>query len=264
MGLTQNTTTTGPWWERLAAIDTETTGTNVNEDRIVTAAFIRRGPGQILTHEWLINPGIDIPAAASAIHGVTTEHARTHGMEPAEALCIISASITDAAEHGIALVAFNARFDIPILVNEFRLHGIEQPIWPAIIDPLIVDKHIDKFRSGSRRLDAVCARWGVNLVNAHSAAGDALAALMLAQVVLERGRDVEPFSAMTPRQLHATQQGWYDEQANSLRAFWQGRGDERWKTVTNGWPLPSTDDEATESPVFSCWYPEDCLDDPDL
>ena len=37
------------------------------------------------TLTWLVNPGIDIPAEASAIHGITTERAQAEGMDPAEA-----------------------------------------------------------------------------------------------------------------------------------------------------------------------------------
>jgi DNA polymerase III epsilon subunit-like protein len=69
---------------RLAAFDIETTGTDPESDRIVTAAISLVGaelPGE--HHAWLIDPGIEIPAGAAAVHGITTERARAEGRDAA-------------------------------------------------------------------------------------------------------------------------------------------------------------------------------------
>ena len=63
----------------LLGFDTETTGVDVDNDRIVTAALVRRDATGTHVRSWLIDPGVDIPEAAAAIHGVSTEHAREHG-----------------------------------------------------------------------------------------------------------------------------------------------------------------------------------------
>ena len=63
----------------LLGFDTETTGVNPSHDRLVTAALIRRterpigGDRQQLVTTWLADPGVEIPKAASAVHGVTTD-----------------------------------------------------------------------------------------------------------------------------------------------------------------------------------------------
>lgn len=33
------------------------------------------------------------------------------------------------------------------------------------------------------------------------------------------------------------QRSWRAEQQDSLRAYWQGRGDEQWRTVSSDWPV---------------------------
>ena len=56
----------------LFVFDTETTGVDVNVDRIVEIGFQQWGPLGI-DKEWrsLVNPGIPIPAEVTAIHGIT-------------------------------------------------------------------------------------------------------------------------------------------------------------------------------------------------
>lgn len=70
--------------QRIVGFDTETTGVDVTGDRIVTAALVVRdkltGLSQVRT--WIIDPGVEIPEAASAIHGITTEYARTPWTHP--------------------------------------------------------------------------------------------------------------------------------------------------------------------------------------
>ena len=54
--------------------DLETTGIDVQKDRIVQISLIKIYPDkreEVLTY--LINPGMPIPAGATAIHGITNE-----------------------------------------------------------------------------------------------------------------------------------------------------------------------------------------------
>ena len=92
----------------LLGFDTETTGVDVDNDRIVTAALVRRDASGTHVRSWLINPGVAIPDAAAAIHGVSTEHARTHGRPPREALEEIAADLAEALRGGVPVVAYNA------------------------------------------------------------------------------------------------------------------------------------------------------------
>jgi len=173
------------WYaERLAAFDIETTGVDPECDRIVTAAVSLVGGGQPAEHlSWLVDPGIEIPSDASAVHGITTERARAEGRIAGEAVDEITTVLADQLRQGVPIVAFNARFDLTILDREASRAGVAPlldrvggPDGLLVVDPLILDKHFDRFRRGKRTLGTVCAHYGVALDEAHAANDDALAA----------------------------------------------------------------------------------------
>ncbi|HEY1155573.1 MAG TPA: 3'-5' exonuclease, partial [Arthrobacter sp.] len=62
-------------WNTLprAAFDLETTGRNSRAARIVTASItVVDHQGEVIEeHEWLADPGVEIPAEASDVHGIT-------------------------------------------------------------------------------------------------------------------------------------------------------------------------------------------------
>jgi DNA polymerase-3 subunit epsilon len=64
----------------MVAFDLESTGVDTDTARIVTACVALIQPGQpVEPMTWLLDPGIEIPEAASAIHGITTERGRNEG-----------------------------------------------------------------------------------------------------------------------------------------------------------------------------------------
>jgi DNA polymerase-3 subunit epsilon len=95
--------------EGFVAFDIETTGLDIEEARIVTAAAVHfRGgePDDIRT--WLIKVDVPIPAAASDVHGITDEISQRDGQEQAQAL----AEIQDVLESsGLPVVSYNSAFD---------------------------------------------------------------------------------------------------------------------------------------------------------
>ena len=77
-----------PWAKKLAVFDLETTGLELSTARVVTACVaVIDSNGQVekLT-EWLVNPGIGIPAVATSVHGITTEKAISDGRAANEAI----------------------------------------------------------------------------------------------------------------------------------------------------------------------------------
>ena len=55
----------------LVFFDLETTGTNINSDRIVEICYLKVYPnGNEESKTMRINPGMHIPEAASAVHGI--------------------------------------------------------------------------------------------------------------------------------------------------------------------------------------------------
>ena len=217
-----------PWHRSVFyAFDTETTGIDVWNDRIVTATIARIDGPNVETLTWLINPGIDIPQAATDVHGITTQHAQENGQNPAEAIREITAVISDA--HPV--VAFNASYDFTILTAEAERHGTRVDV-PAVIDPHVIDKHIDPRRRGKRTLTATCEHYGVHQTDAHDATGDALAAARLAWTLTERHPDL---LQIDPTELHQAQIEWRRDQAESLARYFvrQGRPDD----VARDWPI---------------------------
>ena len=217
-----------PWHRSVFyAFDTETTGIDVWNDRIVTATIARIDGPTVETLTWLINPGINIPQAATDVHGITTQHAQENGQNPAEAIREITAVLSDA--HPV--VAFNASYDFTILTAEAERHGTRVDV-PAVIDPHVIDKHVDPRRRGKRTLTATCEHYGVKQTDAHDATGDALAAARLAWTLTERHPDL---LQVDPTELHQAQIGWRRDQAESLARYFvrQGRPDD----VARDWPI---------------------------
>lgn len=212
------------WWERpFVALDTETSGTDIENDRIVTATVIRIDPvsGEKRPAEWLINPGVDIPAEATAVHGITTEHARENGMDPATAVKEIAAILADAWWAMQPVVAYNACFDLSLLDRELRRHGESAGLGDLgpVLDPFVIDKGLDKFRKGSRKLMDTARLYGVELSeeDAHASAADALAA---ARVMFWGLPKAHPrLLDMRLPELHSRQIEWYAAQQTSFREY---------------------------------------------
>lgn len=203
--------------------DTETTGVEYDESRIVTYAVgILHPDGTHGTEHGVINPGTEIPAGAARVHGWTTERVRAHpdALDPKEG----AQRILDALDPARPVVAFNAQFDLTLLARELERHGLDpSPLERLrVIDPLVLDKHLEKYRKGSRRLQPVCEHHGVQLDGDwHDAAADAVAAGLLARTLLER-MDRHPlyrFLAEDAGALHDHQVLWAREQAESLQAY---------------------------------------------
>ncbi|UQA92503.1 exonuclease domain-containing protein [Streptomyces halobius] len=227
--------------ELLVSFDLETTGTDVERDRIVTAALIRlEGDGRVVAKQsWLLDPGVPIPDEAAAIHGISTEYIREHGRPPTTAIADITEALADALRADIPLVVMNARYDLSLLDRECRRHGVRtlterlgNPPAP-IIDPLILDKHVDRYRKGKRALQALCGHYGVRLDGAHEAGADAAAAAGVARRIGEKHPSV---AIPSPRALHALQEEAAAEQAASFQAYLRRSGDPQ-AIVERAWPL---------------------------
>ena len=59
------------WAEKLAVFDTETTGIDTAQARVVSSTIALLGAsGEVLErYDWLIDPGVEIPQAAANVHG---------------------------------------------------------------------------------------------------------------------------------------------------------------------------------------------------
>lgn len=177
------------WWdERMLAFDLETTAPDPQDARIVSAALAVVGGGLATeTFAVLCNPGIEIPAEATEVHGITNERVQAEGHPPREVLAAVLALLE--AHEGLPLIVFNARYDLTVLTREIERHGIRTD-WQVkyTVDPFVCDKWLDRYRKGSRKLVDACKHYGAKLDGAHDAAFDAIAAARLAYVIGKRGQ----------------------------------------------------------------------------
>jgi DNA polymerase-3 subunit epsilon len=227
----------------MLGFDLETTGTDPFNDRIVTCSLVfKESPAvQSVREHWLVNPGIEIPGEASAIHGITTDAVIAHGDNPEEALPQIRAVIQAyAAQYpSMSLVAFNAAFDLTMLQHELARHGLDPLIIDfPVIDPFVIDKQTDKFRRGSRKLTDVASLYGVQLENAHDAESDVVAAMKLAM----RFPLKYPELAVPGRTIHQWQIIWRAEQCASLQDYFRKK--DPTATVNGEWPIQTTREAA--------------------
>ncbi|MFT4136931.1 3'-5' exonuclease [Microbacterium sp.] len=207
------------WTRAIGVFDLETTGVDVAHERIVTAHVgLLDGTGAVRrSRSWLADPGIEIPDAAAAIHGVTTAHARAHGRPAAEVVAEVIETLRSLFDAGIPVVAYNAPFDFSLLRHEALRHGIPPIDDPSpVIDPLVVDKAYDRYRPGKRTLAVVAEHYAVPLVGAHDASADAVAAGRVAQALARRFADRLP---PTAAELHTRQIAWARAQAASLSDY---------------------------------------------
>ncbi|MEU0412580.1 3'-5' exonuclease [Streptomyces griseorubiginosus] len=230
------------WYEGpLAAFDTETTGVDVETDRIVSAAVVVQDAAgtRPRVSRWLVNPGVPVPAGATAVHGLTDEHLQRNGRWPAPVMFEIAEVLAEQAAAGRPLVVMNAPFDLTLLDRELRRHrasSLDRWLDSApllVLDPRVLDKHLDRYRKGRRTLTDLCEHYGVELAGAHDAAADAQAAL---DVVRALGRRFAArLERLAPAELHNLQTVWHAAQARGLQAWFARSGQE--ELVDPAWPL---------------------------
>lgn len=226
----------------LVGFDLETTSADPETARVVTACVVVTSPSSASPATWLVDPGVEIPAEAAAVHGVTTERARSEGRDAAVAVAQIVETLESHVVAGAPLVAMNARYDMTVLDRETRRHGVV-PLTERqgarglrLLDPLVIDKQVDRYRRVRRTLSALCAHYGVRLDGAHSADADAAAAVGVLREMARRWPAVGEASAGF---LHEAQVGWARQQAESLAAYFArtpGR-ELAAASVAREWPL---------------------------
>jgi DNA polymerase III subunit epsilon len=166
----------------LAFFDLETTGINIINDRIVEISIVKVLPSGIKEIKTLkVNPGMPIPKESSMIHGIYDEDVadKPHFKEVAKTLSNFI--------EGCDLAGFNiARFDVPVLVEEFLRAGVEFDLDGRHIVDAQKIFHLMEPRTLSAAYKFYCKK---DLENAHSAEADTMATfdVLDAQIALYDG-----------------------------------------------------------------------------
>lgn len=172
----------------LAFFDLETTGVDVEKDRIVQIAIIRVEPdGSRRTFESLVNPERPIPAEASRVHGI-----KDTDVADKPTFAQLHREVAEFLD-GADLAGFNSiRFDTPLLQNELRWAGSDLNLGQAKQVDAMKIFHAKEPRNLSAALRFYCDR---ELIDAHSALADTEATLDILDAQLGRyddlPRDVE-------------------------------------------------------------------------
>jgi DNA polymerase-3 subunit epsilon len=161
----------------LAFMDLETTGLSTVSDRIIELAIIRVSPpGDVLERVRRFNPGMPIPAEATAVHGITDEDVAAKPPFSARAKAL--AELLEPCD----LAGFNVRrFDLPMLLAEFKRAGV--PF--SVQGRRLLDAQFIFHREEPRDLSAAARFYlGREHEEAHTALGDirTTAAVLSAQL----------------------------------------------------------------------------------
>jgi DNA polymerase-3 subunit epsilon len=163
----------------LAVFDLETTGVKVATDRIVEISIVKVLPGgdkESITRR--INPGIPIPAEASAVHGIYDEDVKDKPLFK-DAAHELKNYIADSD-----LAGYNClNFDVPLLVEEFLRVGIDFDVKGRRIVDVQNIFHKMEQRTLSAAYKFYCQK---DLENAHSAEADTMATYEVLEAQLER------------------------------------------------------------------------------
>lgn len=159
--------------------DLETTGTDQAKDRIVELAFVKLMPDskrERFTRR--INPGIPIPPETTAIHGISDED-----VKDAPTFKQVAHQLYDWMK-GCDMGGYNsARFDLPLLAEEFLRVGIDVDF----TERHMVDVQQIFFKMEARTLSAAYAFYcNKELNNAHSAEADIDATIEVLEAQLQR------------------------------------------------------------------------------
>ena len=167
----------------LIVLDTETTGRDPAADRLVEVVAVKFDPaGTSASYHVRLDPGVAIPPAATAVHGITDADV---------AGCPTFADVADELARFLRrcdLGGFNIKgFDLPFLVTAFRRCGHELDLrGVAVLDSMQV------YHDRERRDLSAAVRFyrGKAHDEAHAALSDALAAAEVLDAQLEKYDDL--------------------------------------------------------------------------
>lgn len=151
----------------------------------------------------------------------------------------IARLLGEQAAAGRPLVVMNAPFDLTLLDRELRRHRASalgrymESSSLCVLDPRVLDKHLDRYRKGRRTLTDLCAHYEVELEGAHDAAADAQASLDVVRAVGRRF--ASRLERLSPAELHTLQAVWHAAQARGLQAWFARSGNP--ETVDPAWPM---------------------------
>jgi DNA polymerase-3 subunit epsilon len=181
------------------------------------------GPRVATVEYELVQPEVPIHPDASAIHGITLEtlEADPGTLTQERAADVVMRAIQGANRAGVPIVGMNLSFDLTLLDRLSRRYEVLRDPWYTdawggpqygfapgtvhpVIDVYVIDRYVDPYRRGSRKLPALCQHYGVSHNGAHDAQEDVLATC---RVLWKIGR----LSQAAHTDIHR----WYEQRRDS-------------------------------------------------
>lgn len=233
---------------KIVTFDTETTGIDTENDRIITC-FLRAKDGDKVVFEknWVIDPGCEVPKEASDVHGMTTGWVREHGRKDVKvAIGEIHETLAEYGNAGYVVCGFNHSFDLAILEAENK-RSYPGETWRRFgekvryIDPCIFSRVFDKYVKGGHQLITVAKRNGIEIEEdrLHAADYDVEVTEKLVPIMLNRAWKELPDvrGDLTPDQFVTRLQDWQaiakSTWAHDLTEYFRKQG----KTEEDGSPI---------------------------
>ncbi|MBH2006922.1 MAG: 3'-5' exonuclease [Myxococcaceae bacterium] len=197
-----------PWTDLpFLVVDTETTGLDRNQNRVIEIAWVFFDSRQEIHGEARFCQ-IDepVPELITGLTGISTDMLTD---QPYFAQHVDD--FLEFASKAAYIVAYNASFDREFLEAEFRRANRELPAF-TWVDPCVFIREFDRYQKGKKLTDAAL-RWGVRLDGAHRALADAKAAGHLLLKLMPR------LKANSLSELITLQNAWQIDQERQYQAY---------------------------------------------
>lgn len=160
---------------RFVILDTETTGLDLEKDRILSIGAVAvRDQGIYMadSFEYYLKQNYEVQGEGIKIHGILPKH-NLDGVDAPEVLVYLLEYLK-----GSIIVGHHIGFDMAMLNRAFERH-LGAKIHNKILDTNTLAKRIDSpfFRTNTAKsysLDALCEKYHVPVHERHTAAGDAV------------------------------------------------------------------------------------------
>jgi DNA polymerase-3 subunit epsilon len=247
------------WIEgKMLGFDLEATGPDPLTAVPVSFALVDVDFGQMgKMRHGLINPGMPIPPDSTKIHGITDEMVRERGGDLDRSVLGITEMLVKAAEQEIPVTGMNLRYDLTVidrLLRESGGVGLREHGWDGyVLDIMVLDRGLDRYRKGRRTLSALCDHYGVEHGGAHAAIEDVIASIKVLAEISKRYPDIRQ---MDLQQLYEEQQEWHRDWAEHFSEYRVSQGDAPLPPAEHDWPLlgeraPHRDRPITDGQVVS-------------
>jgi DNA polymerase III subunit epsilon len=221
----------------LLGFDLESTTVDPYTALPVSYALVEFFDGEAgITKTSLVNPGIPIPLGATAVHGITDEMA-SDGESLDSCISFLAEYLQSISEGGWPIVTMNGAFDFTILASCAERMGLPFPEPHPVIDLLVLDKQVDRYRKGKRTLSALAAHYGIELGHAHNAEADVVATV---ECVLELAKQYPEIATYELDDLHNLQKDWCRFQKQSLSEYFERQGGSPIPDWQMEWPIYGT------------------------